>query len=458
MVMTLTMNGNFPLLVGMKVLTGLAFSLPLLAADPRVDFAMGVRAEERGDEAAAQTAFEAAWKQDPKALPLVRKLAEYRLAANDRAGAVKLYRDLAQGSPERTDVQLAYATILEQTGHGDAMAQKLAVEILEKTLEKNPGDLTLISRLLTIFRSQGEKDRAIALMEQLPQSHPQAAEIYASAARGLFKGDDIVARDRVDRRYLAALQSHPEDQVLARFASDYFRTTGRLEEAIQILADHVKAAPWSLDLRTRLGVLLFSAKRDAEGEAALKEVVDIRPNSDLALQSLAKFHRLKGNEKEARHYGAELLKARGGSPKEFVILADEYLAAGDPRAARLLLEKGVFDHPTRPELAMKLAVATRLDPETKAKAGRLFREAEAAMGEMKPDAAFLMESADCLLEEGQSKAAEERMRTAIRSFPPDQKKETASALRRLAGLWDQENRNADAAKALKQRADALDPP
>jgi tetratricopeptide (TPR) repeat protein len=457
MVMTFPTKGLWPMMAGMKVVAALLFPLPLQAADSRVEYAMGVRAEERGDDAAAQTAFEAAWKLDPVALPLVRKLAEYRLAANDRAGAVKLYRDLAQGAPERTDVQLAYASILEQMGHGDAMAQKLAVEILEKALEKNPGDLVLISRLLTVFRNRGETERAMALMEQLPPSDPHAAEIYASTARGLFKGDDIVARDRVDRRYLTALQAHPEDPELARAASDYFRATGRPDEAIRILAEHVKVAPWSLDLRTRLGVLFFSAKRDAEGEAALKEVVDIRPKSELALQSLAKFHRLRGNEKEARHYGAELLKARGGSPREFVILADEFLAAGDARAARLLLEKGVFDHPSRPELAMKLAVATRLDPETKSKAGRLFREAEAAMGDMKPDAAFLMESADCLLEEGQTKAAEERMRTAIRSFPPDKKKETAAALRRLAGLWDRENRNAEAAKALKQRADALDP-
>jgi len=432
--------------------------LPLFAADPRVEFAMGVRAAEKGDDAAAQTAFEAAWKLDPKALPLVAKLAEYRLAADDRAGAVKLYRDLAQGAPERTDVQLAYASILEQTGEGDAMAQKLAVEILEKALDKTPEDLTLISRLLTIFRSRGEVEKATGLMEMLPDSDPVAAQMYASASQSLFKRDDILARDRVDRRYLSALQAHAENPGLARAAAEYFRTTDRMEEAIRILSEHVKAAPWSLDLRTRLGIFLFSAGREAEGEAVLKEVVEIRPKSELALQSLAKHYRLKGNEKEARHYGAELLKVKGGSPREFVILADEFIAGGDPRAARLLLEKGVFDHPNRPELAMKLAVATRLDPETKLKAGRLFREAEAAMGDMKPDAEFLMESADCLLEEGQGKAAEERLRTAIKSFPPEKKKETAAALRRLAGLWERENRNAEAGKALKQRADVLDPP
>ena len=43
-------------------------------------------------------------------------------------------------------------------------------------------------------------------------------------------------------------------------------------------------------------------------------------------------------------------------------------------------------------------------------------------------------------------------------MPADAKQETATALRRLAGLWESGNRNAAAAKALRQRADALDPP
>ena len=54
-------------------------------------------------------------------------------------------------------------------------------------------------------------------------------------------------------------------------------------------------------------------------------------------------------------------------------------------------------------------------------------------------------------------AAEDRLRTAIRTYPPDQKKETAVALRRLAAIWQGEKRNEEGAKSLLQRADALDP-
>lgn len=107
---------------------------------------------------------------------------------------------------------------------------------------------------------------------------------------------------------------------------------------------------------------------------------------------------------------------------------------------------------------MRLAVASRRDPETRDAAAGRFREATLLMsGDEEPDPAFLMESAEVLIADGQVKAAEESLRTAIRSYPPEAKRETAAALRRLAALWEGENRNVDAARGLRQRAQALDP-
>ncbi|MEI6176743.1 MAG: tetratricopeptide repeat protein, partial [Verrucomicrobiota bacterium] len=315
-----------------------------------------------------------------------------------------------------------------------------------------------IRRLVSIHVARGEKPRAEELLETLPAEDPECALLYASVSSTLHEKDDADARAAVDRRLSQALQSHPESAALARAASDHFKNTGRVEQAIDVLKQHTQAAPWSLDLRVRLGILQFSSKHDGEGESALKEVLAIDPRRALAHQSLAKFYRQHDREDAAVFHARELLKIRGGSPSEFIKLADETMSAGDPREARLLLEKAVFDQPENPELAMKLAIATHRDPETRARASRLFREAEAIAPDGKiTDPLFLTESAGALIESGQSKAAEERLRAAIRAYPPDAKKETAAALRRLAALWKDENRNADAARALLQRADALDP-
>ena len=136
---------------------------------------------------------------------------------------------------------------------------------------------------------------------------------------------------------------------------------------------------------------------------------------------------------------------------------DDLISDGEIRTARLLLEKAVFDHGDDARLMMKLALASARDPETSGKAARLFREAEAMLADpadMEP--AFLLASAKELAAQGQTKAAEERLRNAIRSFPQDAKKETAAAMRALAAIWIGEGRNADAANALISRAESLE--
>ena len=427
------------------------------AANPHLDFALGVLAEARGDQALAAEKFETARLADPTALPLVSRAVRARMAAGDRSAAIKLYRELAAARPEELEIQLTYADFLDQQSNGDSLAGQLSDAALAAALAKNPGQPQVIRRLFQHALTAANKLRQIELLEQLSSDDPAAVLLHASLTRSMAAAEDAAAREKVDQRLLHAVELHPEIPALARAASDHFRETERPEQAIAILKRHVAAAPSSLELRTRLGILLLAAKRDAEGEALLKEVLAIDPRQALAHQTLAKFYRLRERAEPARFHAGELLKIRGGSADEFAKLADEWLAAGEPRQARLLLERAVFERPTDFALAGKLAVASRRDPETREMASRLFREAEAIRpADAKPEPAFIVESAEAMLDQGQTKAAEERLRSAIRAFPAEAKKETATALRRLALLWETENRNGDAARALRQRADALD--
>ena len=427
------------------------------AENPHLDFALGVLAESRGDAAEASLRFEKARLADPTALPLVRRAVSARMADGDRSAAIKLYRELAAARPEDLEIQLAYADFLDQQSNGDSLAIQLSDDTLEAALTRNPGHPQLIRRLFRHAQSAAYKPRQVELLEQLSPDDPTSVLLHASLSRSMAAADDAAAREKVDQRFLRAVEAHPEMPALARAASDHFHDTDRPDQAMGILMRHVEAAPSSLELRTRLGILLLAAKRDAEGEAVLKEVLAIHPRQALAHQTLAKFYRLRERPEPARFHAGELLKIQGGSSEDFSKLADEWLVADDPRQARLLLERASFDHPADFGLACKLAVATRRDPETRELASRLFREAEAIRPvDGKPEPSFLLESAEALLDQGQTKAAEERLRSAIRAFPPEAKKETAAALRRLALLWETENRNGDAARALRQRADALD--
>ncbi len=431
-------------------------------ASPRLDFAYGILAGERGDEEAAAAAVEKARAADPAAFPLMTRVAEQHRAAGNIEGASTLYREFAKASPERLDAQLAYADFLRNSTPDDDFAAKMARDTLEAALEKFPGHPAIRSRLFRIYEGLEQRDRSTAIFESFaaPDAGAQETLMAVDMARTLFPKDDAAARARMDDFLKGACARSPGNPVLARTASEHFRTTGRLPEAVEILASHVAAAPASLELRIRLGILQLAAGREEEGEKTLREVVAIDPRQALAHQSLAKLYRQQDRTAEARPHAAEALKLRGGDPAEFLALAEEFLADDKAREARLLLEKAVFFNQSDPELAAKLAVASRRDPETRPRATLLFREAENLSGEGGPasDPVFLQEFAEVLLENGQTPAAEARLRAAIRAFPAERRKETAAALRRLAGIWRQEKRNEEAASSLLQRADSLDPP
>ncbi len=434
----------------------------LAEASPRLDFAYGILAEARGDREAAAAAIEKARAADPAAFPLVTRVAEEQQRAGNIEGASTLYREFAKAHPERLDAQIRYADFLRNSTPDDDFAAKMARDTLEAALEREPGDLALRSRLFRIYEGLEQRDRSMAVFESFAKADAGIRETLMAVdmARTLFPKDDAASRARMDEFLKDACARLPENPVLARTASEHFRTTGRLPEAVEILAAHAAAAPASLDLRTRLGILQLAAEREEEGEKTLLQVIAIDPRQGLAHQSLAKLYRKQGRTAEARPHAAEALKIRGGDPSEFLALAEEFLADDKPREARLLLEKAVFFNQSDAELAAKLAVASRRDPETRARATLLFREAETLSGEGGPaaDPVFLQEFAETLLENGQTAAAEARLRAAIRAFPAERRKETAAALRRLAGIWRQEKRNEEAAASLLQRADSLDPP
>lgn len=447
----------------MKVIS-ICWLATCLAADasPQLDFARGVLAEQRGDGKAAAEAFEVALDGDPGAFFLTERVAGQRMAAGDMEGSSTLYREYAAANPRRLDAQLAYADFLRESSPEDDFAAKMARDTLEKALEFSPRNPAIQKRLFRIYEALEQRDRSLALFESLAAEDSSTGEMMSAIdmARTLFPADDPDARARVDALHQQAFQADPANPLVARAASERFRTTGRLPEALEILTSHVAAAPASLDLRIRRGILMLAAERTDEGEKALLEVLEIDPRQALAHQALAKLYRKQERIPEALPHAAEALKIRGGDPSGFLELADELLAAGQPREARLLLEKAVYFNASDADLLVKLAVATRRDPESREQASRLFREAESLSGEDGPagDPVFLREFAEALLESGQTTAAEARLRLAIRAYPAEEKQETAAALRRLAGIWERENRNEEAARALIQRADSLDPP
>jgi len=430
---------------------------------PLTLYALGCLDQHRGDAASALDAFQATRLADPHSLAPANRVALLQQASGDLAAASATLRDFASTHPDQLQAQLHYAKFLTDSSPGDAIARRLAIEALEGADQRFPDQPNLLGLLFRQYENAERREDSMALFRSHLDSadgNAALASALASMARTLFPRADEEGTGLLDALHRTALQAAPGDPTTAKTASEHFRNTGRLIEAVEVLEQHAAAAPESLDLRVRLGILQFAAELDDEGVATLKAVLDIHPRKLLAHQALAKFYRRSEQPAEARHHAAKVLELRGGRASEFLELADELLAEDQPRPARLLLEKAVYHHPDNPKLATRRAIAARRDPETADSCSRLFREAEALAtadgGDPPSDPDFLLEFAEALLTDGQSAAAEERLRGAIRQFPAERKTETAAALRRLAGLWQADGRHPEAARALLKRAESLD--
>lgn len=427
-------------------------------AEPKRDFARGVLENLRGNDGGPW--FERAVEDAPQAWPLVRRVAERRFRVGDVAAASTYYREFVAARPDHLAGRIAYADFLRESSPDDDLAANLAIETLEEGLRRHPDHPALLRRLFRTYEQRGYRERSRELFERVAEL-PGRDHVLAAAdmARTLFRADNEVARARIDEVFENAINRAPRDPVLARAASEHFRTGGRLPRAIEMLEIHTAADPNSLDLRVRLGILRIAAGQSEKGVATLEEVLAIDPDLALAHQTLAKYHRRGDRPAKARPHAVALLRIRGGDADAFVELAAELLADGQAREARLLLEKGLFDHPRDAAIATRLAIAARRDASSRKTAVRRFREAEALSGADGPVTApeFQREFAEALIEAGRPEPAESRLRAAIKAYPSEASGEIAAALRRLATLWREEGRNLAAARALEARADRLAP-
>lgn len=422
----------------------------------RREFAKAVLAGLRGDAESSASHEEAARVAHPTALLLADRAAKRAIQSGDIKTASTLYRTLAQDRPDSLRAQFLYTDFLRSQSAEDDFALRLAVETLETLQQKQPAHPEVVERLLRLYEQQGQRAKSEALYQtylKQPQADPSVAEMFS---RILRDQDDARSQEQLDRMYRERMRASPQDPNVARAASEHFRKTKRLPEAIAILQAHVMAAPSSLDMCVRLGILHLANKQEAEGEAKLQAALAIDPSLFLAHQSLAKLYDQQKKPDLARKHRSEMLKLRGGDASEFLEVAQDFLTVKDAKTARILLEKACFDYPKNVDLLYLRAVATHLDAEESAKAVGLFEKAEKLAKEPTRNPSYLRHAAESYWTAKQTEKAEARLRDAIKAYPATEKKESAAAIRLLASWWQQQNKNADAAKALLQRAEMLE--
>jgi len=434
-------------------------------------FAKGLLTEREAEFEEASELYQEAMQQDPSSFYLTRKKSGALSSSGHMDAAVKTMGDFAQAHRENLAAQFSYVNFLERVASSREQSRKQALEVLEEAKISHGLSEKVFHGLLSRYEAGEERGKSLALYEEFVSAANGGKEASywlsrLQAAGILMDGNGEPFQKEKECCYTGLRAVGLEDVFVARKVSEHYRQQGRVDEAMGVLAEHIELVPSSTSLMTRMGILQLASGQEEEGEVTLMTAMNINPRETLAYESLAKHYEKQGQKSKALELRGKALEISGGSPGDFLNLANQYLDHGEAHPARLLLEKARFDHPDDLEILAKLAAATAQDglPD---EAVKLCRQAELIVEEAPEheraelaaylDADFQIEFSHLLIATGQSASAEERLRKAIRGIGSNQPKKSAKALCALAKIWIAAGKNQAAALSLLKRARSQDP-
>ena len=427
-------------------------------------YALGVFAELNGDRQTARMNFEDAHQDDPQSFALACKTASLQKQTGDLSAAIRTLQQHARSYPQLLASQLHYVDFLKTHAPRDIATQSAALDILAQANERLPNHPEVYTRLIHLHENLGQRDRSLKVLHAQLSARNVDPEHWTSLqplVRTLLPGGSQELQEALILVVEKMVATGIHLPLTARRASDYYRKESQLPEAIRILKRHVEMRPDSLELRIRLGLLQLYNGEETKAFQTLHTTLQIDPDQTLAHKALSQFYARDGQAEKSLHHRAEALRIAGGSSTDFLDLASQLLDSGNPRRARLILEKARFNHPANSSIAAQLAIVTLREGDA-AKASRLFRQAENLARDSPPGTSplgpiFQIEFASALRQTGNLSGAETRLQKAIPEIPPEDPTHAASGLRQLARLWIEQNRNMAPAASLLKRAETLDP-
>jgi tetratricopeptide (TPR) repeat protein len=189
-----------------------------------------------GDYAPATVRFQELIAQDPKSARLRFLLAEVYRARGDQKNALLYYQQAHDLAPDETTPALVFADALTQAGRTDdarALYRQIvkshpdnapvlnnaafflcdhggdldeAQRLIEKALQKSPGQPGFSDTLGYVYLKKGQRDSAIQTFSDLVRRYPNFAIFHYHLGLALYqKGDQLAAKKELQR----ALATHP---------------------------------------------------------------------------------------------------------------------------------------------------------------------------------------------------------------------------------------------------------
>jgi tetratricopeptide (TPR) repeat protein len=446
-------------------------------------------------------------EKDPSSTAAYQILAEAQIGRKDYAHARQAFAKLADLKPDdpAAFVNLALAEISLQNYSDAEQHLRKAVEIgphfsagfaelgkflawkrdlqgadevLEKGVESNPAAVDLYIIRANILYSQHNKDAADGVIEKLRANLKDSAEAMLAA------GDYYLVRDEKEKAlalYQQGLSVDPKNLDLRRHLTEFYVTTGRLNEAAAMNDEILREKPKDVLAHVAHGRILLAQGKDADAIAELRKQVAEDPESAQAHYYLAQAFRQNSDMAQAKNELQEALRVAPDLPLVLDSLAELSLALNEPDVAREYAEHSNRQDPANAKSRMILGAAlgqldqvkaaeeqfrvaqqiSPLDPATHSNLGLIYvrakrwldaqKEFEAALRINSQDSQALGQLVDLLEHQGMHEKAIGRVQEYLAAYPND-----ANAHVMLGVLRKKSNEN-DSARAEFEKAIQLSP-
>jgi len=341
----------------------------IIAPDvPQVHAVLGQAMERKGDDSAAERAYEDAIRLDPGYRFARRRL--FRLALQDRdyPRAKMQVEHLIADAPDDPEHVFLAGLLAARRGDSDEARSRYrdaiekaegdypeayfnlgrlekaagrtaaAIEAYKKAIELRPGYREAANNLGLAYKSSGDLDaaeaefrRAIALDERYAAAWLNLGEVQAA------RGDQAAAIASFER----ALQIRPGYPAAQLNLGVALRRSGRTRDAVAAYQRLVAAQPRYVSAWHNLGIALEAIEDRAAAVTAYRQALEVNPAHLPSLRNLAQLEIELGQVAAARTVLEDLLDREPTDQQARLLLAELRLRDGDVRGcardARLIL-------------------------------------------------------------------------------------------------------------------------